>query len=49
MYFIVLNCTSLNGLSLLVRGRLWDRRTSRSTSSEASGLEVIAAPPSACR
>ena len=48
-YFRVLNAASLNGLSLLTCGRLWLRATPRSTSSCATGLEVMDVPRSACR
>src|SRR5450759_1091072 len=47
-YFIVLNCASENGLSLLTRGREWERVTPRSASRAETGLEVIEVPRSAC-
>ena len=46
-YFIVLNCASENGLSLLTCDRLCVLATSRSMSSWDTVLEVIAAPRSA--
>ena len=48
-YFNVLNAASLKGSSLLTWGRLWLRETPRSTSSCATGLEVMEVPRSACR
>lgn len=45
--FKVLNCDSLNGLSLLTRGRLWVLVTPRSASSSATGLEAMLLPRSA--
>ena len=47
-YFRVLNWASENGLSLLTRGREWERVTPRSASSAETGLEVIDVPRSAC-
>jgi hypothetical protein len=46
-YFSVLNCASLNGLSLLTFGRECDLRMSRSESSAGTGLDVIEVPRSA--
>src|ERR1700690_859377 len=48
-YFMVLNCASEYGLSLLTCGREWDWVTPRSASSSATGLEVMELPRSACR
>src|SRR5680860_1406639 len=45
--FSDLNQASLYGLSLLTRGREWDRVTSRSESSAATVLDVIEVPRSA--
>ena len=44
----IMNWDSENGLSLLTRGREWERVTPRSASSAETGLEVIEVPRSAC-
>src|SRR6188508_659038 len=47
-YFKVLNCASEYGLSLETWGREWVFVTPRSASRNATGLEVIEEPRSAC-
>src|SRR5678816_4215001 len=47
-YLRVLNCDSENGLSLETCGREWVLVTPRSASKNATGLEVIDEPRSAC-